>query len=177
MATGLNIGNRSARMGGLSSQARPPTDTNSSVARDLPSQNTGGTTVLFVAPPIIQLAPANNTRYTEDALQVSNFAVQNASYMDQAGISTIRPEIVGIVDFEPIDQGQTTNPTVVGKLLDVQLQARALKEENLATILQRIRESVPAQEAFRNLEASFTNELPVTQSRLNLYQQHTTLRR
>ena len=168
MATGLNIGNRSARMGGLSSQARPPTDTNSSVARDLPSQNTGGTTVLFVALPIIQLAPANNTRYTEDALQVSNFAVQNASYMDQAGISTIRPEIVGIVDFEPIYQGQTTNPTVVGKLLDVQLQARALKEENLATILQRIRESVPAQEAFRNLEASFTNELPVTQSRLNL---------
>jgi len=169
MATGLNIGNRSARMGGLSSQARPSADTNSSLARDSPAaQSTGESTVVFVAPPIIQLPPANNRRYTEDTLQISNFSALNSSYMDQAGISTIRPEIVAIVDFEPIYQVQTVNPTIVGKLLDIQLQARALKEENLSTILQRIRGNPAAREAFQSLEANFTNELPATQSRLNL---------
>lgn len=95
-------------------------------------------------------------RPNEESLSLSRNAVFNDSFQrpDPYGINQLRPEIIGMMDYEPIYYGDTYVFNDVGVLMDVQYQARHLREQTFFQLIQGIQRTDQNQQ-LQNIQTDF----------------------
>ena len=95
-------------------------------------------------------------RPNEETLSLSRNTVFNDSFQrpDPYGINQLRPEIIGMMDYEPIYYGDTYTLNDVGVLMDVQYQARHLREQTFFQLMQGIQRTDQNQQ-LQNIQTDF----------------------
>lgn len=95
-------------------------------------------------------------RPNDETLSLSRNTVDNAGFQkaDPHGINQLRPEIIGMMDFEPVYRGTTNVLNDVGILMDVQYQARFLREQTFFQLMQGIQRTDQNQQ-LQNIQTDF----------------------
>lgn len=77
--------------------------------------------------------------YGNDSIEVGSLSIENEQFQprERDGISSFRPEIIGVVDFLPVSDGGKITPA--GSMLDFQRQALLLRRRSLVSIFDQIR--------------------------------------
>jgi len=112
----------------------------------------------------------NQRRPNEEALSLSRLNFSNGAF-EQAtphGISVLRPEIISLMDFEPVYYGTTLNLNEVGLLMDVQYQARHLREQTFFQLMAGIQQTDQRNE-LQNLQTSFANSFQRVNAAADFY--------
>lgn len=86
---------------------------------------------------------ANQRRPDQEALSLSQFSIENRSFQpaNAHGINKLRPEIIGLMDYEPIYFSDSMVLNDVGVLFDIQYQARQLREQTFFRLMRAIQHS------------------------------------
>lgn len=73
----------------------------------------------------------------EETLSLANVQVANGQFIqaDPNGLHALRPEILSLMDYEPIYFGNSLDMNDVGVLMDVQYQSRHLREQTFLRIV------------------------------------------
>jgi hypothetical protein len=174
VSTGLRTrNNQHASSGGLARQAILSPEA-TSYAAALPVQTTQPIVSVTsdLAPmqlpttPLVVFRPSE--AYSANALTVGNYSLgSNTDFLMTAGIHAARPEIVSMFDFCPTFDSGSETPNVYGELLEVQTQARALRRENVLTILAKLRTDPQARAALSRLESNFIDQISTTEQKLD----------
>jgi hypothetical protein len=110
-------------------------------------------------PPIRIISPILTRQRTpnQETLSLSQLTVRNNQFSpaDPHGINKLRPELISVLDFEPIYSGDTLVLNDMGVLMDVQYQSRHLREQTFFQLMQGIQQSDQAQR-LQNIQNSFT---------------------
>lgn len=119
---------------------------------DLQYQPTANEAALRVIPTSL----SNPRRLNEETLSLSRLSVDNREYqpVDPHGINNLRPEIISLMDYEPIYYGDTGVLNDVGILMDVQYQARSLREQTFFQLMRGIQQSDQNQQ-LQNIQNEF----------------------
>lgn len=101
--------------------------------------------------PALRVIAANLTnqrRPNEETLSVARLSVDNREFQsaDPHGINRLRPEIIGLMDYEPIYFGDSSVLNDVGILMDVQYQARHLREQTFFQLMTGIQQTDQSQQ-------------------------------
>lgn len=80
-------------------------------------------------------------RPSDEILTVSHLRINNGTFVpiNANGISSLRPEIVSLVDFKSVIADSHGSLTKAGRLLDLQFQAKSLREKTLLDLINNIR--------------------------------------
>jgi hypothetical protein len=80
-------------------------------------------------------------RPSDEILTVSHFRINNGTFVptNANGISSLRPEVVSMMDFKSVIADSHGSLTKAGKLLDLQFQAKSLREKTLLDLINNIR--------------------------------------
>lgn len=92
----------------------------------------------------------------EETLSLAQLSVDNNQFqpVDPHGINKLRPEIIGLMDYEPVYLGNSTTLNNVGILMDVQYQARHLREQTFLQLMRGIQQSDQNQQ-LQNIQSDF----------------------
>lgn len=85
------------------------------------------------------------------------------------GISNIRPEILTVVDYQPIFKSNTINLTTAGKLIDVSYQSRILREETLKQIISDMDNSTFTKSQLAAVLSDYSKALDSTKNIIDFY--------
>ena len=109
-------------------------------------------------------------RPNDETLSLSHLSVDNNQYqlIDPHGISQLRPEIIGLMDYEPIYFSDSMTLNDVGILMDVQYQARHLREQTFFQLMAGIQQSDKNQE-LQNLQSEFSSGFHKINSSADFY--------
>jgi len=120
---------------------------------------------------ISQVQLGTQRRTNDDTLSVAQLNVENNQFQPVGpnGISKLRPEIISLMDYEPIYFGNTSTLNDVGLLMDVQYQARNLREETFFQLMARIQQSDQNQQ-LQNIQTDFSTNFQRINSSANFYQ-------
>lgn len=125
-----------------------------------------------------QKRPVAALAYTQDSMRTTNTTIENNEYVldQQNGISAYRPEILGIIDFQPVLHAGTTKLTAAGKLVDLNYQARILRENTLYRIFNEMLQQPANQndlaQRLKDLNSDFALSLADTKRIIDFYNQN-----
>ena len=120
-------------------------------------------------------------RYSEDVLDISETRIRNNRFepIEKDGISVFRPEVLSVIDFEPIWKGRsplknkrlTRGLTPAGKLIDVQYNSLWLRRDTIINLLNGIQRArrENSNEIFRRLKRDFAGEIARIRRTVNQY--------
>ena len=111
-----------------------------------------GNTPIRIIPSIL----LNQRKPNEETLSLSRMNFSNGTFQQANlhGISVLRPEIISLMDFEPVYFGTTLDLNDVGLLMDVQYQARHLREQTFFQLMSGIQQTDQRNE-LSNLQMAF----------------------
>lgn len=80
-------------------------------------------------------------RPSDEILNVSHLRINNGTFVpaNANGISSLRPEVISLVDFKSVIADSHGSLTKAGRLLDLQFQAKSLREKTLLDLINNIR--------------------------------------
>jgi hypothetical protein len=113
----------------------------------------------------------NQRRPNEETLSLSQLSIDNKEFQPVSphGISKLRPEIISLMDYEPIYFGDSTVLNDVGILMDVQYQARHLREQTFFQLMRGIQRSDQSQQ-LQNIQNEFAASFQRVNSSADFYQ-------
>jgi hypothetical protein len=115
----------------------------------------------------------NDIQYSNDVLNVAEYEIENENFqlVDKNGISSFRPEIISLIDFQPIYEKNLTTNNIVGNYIDFQYQALSLRRDTLVEMLSAINEWSPKEieTVVANMTSEFRTSLDRTQRTINSY--------
>ena len=109
--------------------------------------------------------------FKPDELNISNFSIKNNEFVptEQNGISKFRPEIISIVDFNPIYINKSNTLNANGKLIDITYQSKLLREESLLNIIKELQSNDVTKDTFNGIINNFKTQLDNTTKTINFY--------
>jgi len=122
-----------------------------------------------------------NQEYPEDVLDVSEKKYNNGQFIpvEKNGISTQRPEVISVIDFQPVWKGMVRNGmendidglSPVGKLVDMQFNAQWLRFDTLKNIITEIsrNDTADIKRIFTNLRQKYQTEINSAKQTLQQY--------
>lgn len=112
----------------------------------------------------------NQRKPNEETLSLSqlNFSNGNFEQANPYGISKLRPEIIALMDFEPVYFGTTMDLNDVGLLMDVQYQARHLREQTFFQLMSEIQQTDQRNE-LKNLQTVFAQSFQKLNAAADFY--------
>lgn len=112
----------------------------------------------------------NQRRPNEETLSLSRLNFSNGTFQqtNPHGISVLRPEIVSLMDYEPVYFGSTLDLNDVGLLMDVQYQARHLREQTFFQLMAGIQQTDQRGE-LRNLQTAFAGSFQRVNAAADFY--------
>jgi hypothetical protein len=95
-------------------------------------------------------------RSNEETLSLAQLGIDNREFqvVDPHGINKLRPEIIALMDYQPIYFGNSLVLNDVGILMDVQYQARQLREQTFFQLMRGIQRSDQNQQ-LQNIQNEF----------------------
>lgn len=110
-------------------------------------------------------------RPNEETLSLARLSFKNTQFeqADPHGINVLRPEIISLMDFEPVYAGTTLVLNSSGLLLDVQYQARQLREQTFLQLVDSIRQSDRSNQ-LANIQNNFAQSFNRINSAADFYQ-------
>lgn len=87
-------------------------------------------------------------RPNEETLSLAQLSIDNKEFqpVDPHGINKLRPEIISLMDYEPVYFGDSMVLNDVGILMDVQYQARHLREQTFFQLMRGIQQTDQSQQ-------------------------------
>jgi hypothetical protein len=121
------------------------------------------------------LRPSSSTlttqrRPNEETLSLAHLGISNGEFqpVDPHGISKLRPEIISLMDYKPIYFGNSLTLNDVGVLMDVQYQARQLREQTFFQLMRGIQQADQSQQ-LQNIQNEFTTNFQRINSSAEFY--------
>lgn len=109
-------------------------------------------------------------RSNEETLSLAQLGIDNREFqsVDPHGINKLRPEIIALMDYEPIYFGNSLVLNDVGILMDVQYQARQLREQTFFQLMRGIQQTDQSQQ-LQNIQNDFTANFQKVNSSADFY--------
>lgn len=120
---------------------------------------------------IVQAQLSTQRSLNDETLSLAELGVENNQFQPVGpnGINKLRPEIISLMDYEPIYYGDSSTLNDVGVLMDVQYQARVLREQTFLQLLRGIQQSDQSQQ-LQNIQSEFATSFQRINSSANFYQ-------
>lgn len=121
---------------------------------------------------VIPMIP-NLRRQNDQVLSLSHLRVTNTNFtpISLNGISSLRPEIVALTDFKSVIADNNHNFTKAGKLLDLQFQAKSLREKTLLDVINNIRGNPATTNDLDQIQAQFFAQFQTVDQLVAFYRQ------
>lgn len=192
-SVGVNVRGGGANIGSLTVQALPATvattnlTTTTGVVANLPNsvQRPVANPVAVVSASLIAntlrvppstlrvVTPVRPTykRPNDDILSVSHLRVNNGTFtsIDKSGISSLRPELISLMDFRSLVADNNGSPTKVGRLFDLQFQAKALREKTLLDVINNVRTNPSTTTDLDLIQTQFFSKFQQIDQLVNFY--------
>lgn len=116
-------------------------------------------------------ALVNQRHPNEETLSLSRLSFNNGTFeqADPHGVNKLRPEIISLMDFEPLYAGNSLDLNDVGLLMDTQFQARHLREQTFFQLMAGIQQSDQKRE-LQNIQTTFAANFKKVNTSADFYQ-------
>ena len=115
--------------------------------------------------------PIQPRQLSPDSLNISDYSLSNNLFqpIPLGGISSFRPEIIGLVDFNKFYGVGLDEYSASGKLAALNFESKILRENTLEGMITALKTNTDADSVFQTYEAVKTNKLSEIQNSLDFF--------